>query len=221
MLPSPWCSLAGSYCRTKGHILTRYREAGLPRAVCRHTDEGLMATGLAELPASRAFNRSERHAPYQSALGKFGEYLLHTVFRKASVGEWHSMPAKQKNRAPQRQRGSIARNESRTQKLNVLPDTAPGLYRSTSTSAPPGLVTCPGGVARKHALSEGLIPMATIAAFIDVTATRGLASHSCRSAMIGSILVARSAGIRLASTATTDRNSAAPKMLTGSSGLTR
>ena len=38
---------------------------------------------------------------------------------------------------------------------------------------------------------------------------------------IGSTLVARSAGIRLASTATTIRNNAAPAMLTGSVGLTR
>jgi hypothetical protein len=47
------------------------------------------------------------------------------------------------------------------------------------------------------------------------------AGHSWRSARIGSTLVARSAGIRLASTATTIRNSAAPAMLTGSAGLTR
>src|SRR5690242_9632430 len=46
------------------------------------------------------------------------------------------------------------------------------------------------------------------------------AGHSWRSARIGSTLVARSAGIRLASTATTIRNSAAPAMLTGSAGLT-
>ena len=46
------------------------------------------------------------------------------------------------------------------------------------------------------------------------------AGHSWRSAQIGSTLVARSAGIRLASTATTIRDSAAPAMLTGSAGLT-
>ena len=46
------------------------------------------------------------------------------------------------------------------------------------------------------------------------------AGHSWRSARIGSTLVARSAGIRLASTATTMRNSAAPTMLTGSAGRT-
>jgi len=46
------------------------------------------------------------------------------------------------------------------------------------------------------------------------------AGQSWRSARIGSTLVARSAGIRLASTATTIRNRAAPAMLTGSAGLT-
>jgi hypothetical protein len=46
------------------------------------------------------------------------------------------------------------------------------------------------------------------------------ASHSSWSARIGSTLVARSAGIRLAITATTMRKSAAPAMLMGSAGLT-